>query len=183
MNYIPDDKSEWFVMRDLKRSNAKFPAYKMLEDCGFEVFTPLEWHISKVKGRKEKVLVPVIADLLFVKSTREQLDPIVLKTPTLQYRYGIGNSFRNPMTVPFKEMECFIKIAKSSLSPTYFMPEEITPDMIGKKITVVGGSLDGCEGYLITVRGSKRKRILMGISGLLAVRADVDPEYIRLCNP
>ena len=70
-----------------------------------------------------------------------------------------------------------MKIATSSLSPTYFMPEEITPDMIGKKISVVGGTLDGCEGYLITVRGSKRKRILMEISGILAVRADVDPEF------
>ena len=172
-----EENAEWFVMRDLKRSNAKLPAYKMLEECGFEVFTPLKWSVSKVKGRLKKDMVPVIPDLLFVRSTRKQLDPIVEKTPTLQYRYGRGNSFRHPMTVPFKEMECFIKIATSSLSPTYFMPEEITPDMIGKKISVVGGTLDGCEGYLITVRGSKRKRILMEISGILAVRADVDPEF------
>ena len=182
MTHNPDDKSEWFVMRDLKRSNAKLPAYKMLEECGFEVFTPLKWHITKAKGKSKKVLVPVIPDLLFVKSTREQLNPIVEKTPTLQYRFGMGNSFHNPMVVPFKEMECFIKIASSLLSPTYFMPEEITPNMIGKKISIVGGSLDGCEGYLITVRGSKRKRILMEIAGLLAVRADVDPAFIRLCN-
>jgi len=182
MNHNPDDKSEWFVMRDLKRANAKLPAYKMLEDCGFEVFTPLKWHVTKTKGNIEKVLVPVISDLLFVKSTHEQLDPIVSKTPTLQYRYGKGNCFRNPMTVPVKEMECFIKIANSSLSPTYYLPEEITPDMIGKKIIVIGGTLDGCEGYLITVRGSKHKRILMGISGLLAVRAEVDSEYIRFLD-
>ena len=35
---IPECK-EWFVMRDLTRSNAKSPAYKRVEDMGIKVFT------------------------------------------------------------------------------------------------------------------------------------------------
>lgn len=34
-------QKHWFVMRDLKRPNAKLPAYKMLEDKRFEVFAQL----------------------------------------------------------------------------------------------------------------------------------------------
>lgn len=37
-----DEQAYWFVMRDLKRSNAKQPAYKQLEDNGMEVFTPMK---------------------------------------------------------------------------------------------------------------------------------------------
>lgn len=36
----------WFVMRDLKRPNAKEPAYKQLGELSIEVFTPLKWHLS-----------------------------------------------------------------------------------------------------------------------------------------
>ena len=34
-------QKSWFVMRDLKRPNAKLPAYIQLEQEGIEVFTPL----------------------------------------------------------------------------------------------------------------------------------------------
>ena len=36
---------QWFVMRDLKRRNAKLPAYQQLADSGMEVFTPMMWQI------------------------------------------------------------------------------------------------------------------------------------------
>lgn len=172
---------EWYVMRDLKRANAKLPAYKLLEETGFEVFTPMKWRLATRRGTRIREIVPVIPDLLFVKSTRDKLNPMVEKVATLQYRYGRGNSFKSPMTVPFKEMENFMKIANSSLSATYILPEEITPSMYGKRISIVGGPLDACEGYLVTLRGSKRKRILVELTGLLAVRVEVDPEFIRFC--
>ena len=39
------EEAYWYVMRDLKRRNAKNPAYSMLEDAGFEVFTPMKWEV------------------------------------------------------------------------------------------------------------------------------------------
>lgn len=32
---------QWFVMRDLKRSNAKCPAYKLLDELNIRFFTPM----------------------------------------------------------------------------------------------------------------------------------------------
>ena len=40
------DRLLWFVMRDLKRCNAKQPAYKLFKDLGMEVFTPMVWKLS-----------------------------------------------------------------------------------------------------------------------------------------
>lgn len=54
-------------MRDLKRRNAKLPAYKQLLNEGIEIFVPMKWRVIKRKGIMVREEVPVIQDwLLFV---------------------------------------------------------------------------------------------------------------------
>lgn len=101
-------EAEWFVMRDLKRPNAKLPAYQLLEDKHVRVFTPKRWCVTERGGRKVRREMPIIPDLLFVYDTRERLDTIVAVTPTLQYRWLV-NTYREPMTVPLSDMERFIR--------------------------------------------------------------------------
>lgn len=60
-----DEVMRWFVMRDLKRGNAKNHAYKMLQGLKFDVFTPMKWHVATRKGEKVREEIPVIPDLLF----------------------------------------------------------------------------------------------------------------------
>lgn len=40
-----EQRMHWYVMRDLKRPNAKLPAYKQLSDEHLEVFTPMQWRL------------------------------------------------------------------------------------------------------------------------------------------
>lgn len=173
------EKGEWFVMRDLKRPNALRPAYKELADGGFEVFTPLEWRVSVRHGHKVREEVPVLRDLLFVHSRREELDPFVSRVPTLQYRYVRG-AYRLPMTVPAHDMERFIRAAGASESPRYFLPGELTEAQCGRMVSIVGGPLDGYVGRLLSVRGSKSRRLIVGLPGILMAAVEVDPEYIRV---
>lgn len=147
-------------MRDLKRPNAKQPAYKFLREEGFEVFVPTKSQIITRNGKKVVEEIPVIRDLLFVHTEKERLDPIVARTETLQYRF-MRNCGRAPMTVPDDEMERFIIAVSSSNDTKYYLPEEITSQMYGRKIRIVGGPLDGYEGNLITTRGSKVKRLMI----------------------
>ena len=90
------------------------------------------------------------------------------------------NRFREPMTVSEAEMNRFIQAVRSTESLQYFMPEEITLLYVGRTIRMVGGSLDGCEGILLTVRASKVKRLLVELPGLLTVGVEVNPDYIQL---
>ncbi|MDO4165055.1 MAG: UpxY family transcription antiterminator [Bacteroides sp.] len=174
-----EGQTQWFVMRDLKRSNAKLPAYKMLMEEKIELFVPMKWQLVIRAGKRVRMEVPFMQDLLFVRDTRLHLTPIVDRTLTLQYRWLKG-TYREPMVVPDKEMERFIFAARSSSEPKYYLPEEITPEMYGRKILIVGGQLDGYEGYLLTTRGSKVKRLLVELQGFLAVGVEVNPEYIQL---
>lgn len=170
----------WFVMRDLKRSNAKEPAYKMLKEMGYTVFTPMRWRLNKRRGRNEKTLEPVIRDLLFVNSSREELDPVVDNVRTLQYRFRKGAPPGSVMEVPVPEMERFMAAVGSHDEPVYYSPEEIQPSMIGKKVEVVGGALHGYVGHLLAIKGSRKKRILLQLPGILSVAVEVNPEYIKI---
>ena len=174
-----EETVRWYVMRDLKRLNAKEPAYKLLEGKKMEVFVPKVWKLRVRQGKRVREEVPFIPDLLFVHETRMNLDPIVEKTPTLQYRW-LRNTWREPMTVLDADMERFIRAVSQSESPRYYLPEEITPQMYGRKIRIVGGPLDGYEGSLLTTRGSKVKRLLVELKDFLAVGVEVNPEYIQL---
>ena len=168
----------WFVMRDLKRSNAKQQAYRLFQEKNMEVFTPMKFRLVVVKGKRVRQEIPCIPDLLFVHDSREVLDPIVEDISTLQYRW-LRNKYREPMTVSDAEMERFIRAVSASEMPKYYLPEEITPEMLNRPIRIVGGPLDGYEGTLLTTRGSKVKRLLVEIPQLLAVGVEVNPEYIQ----
>lgn len=174
-----NNTQHWFVMRDLTRPNAKRPAYVLLEEKGIKYFTPMMWKIRIHNGRRERLLIPVIHDLIFVYSSREELDPIVEKIGTFQYRFT-RNSNREPMKVRNSEMENFIHAIDTDDTPLYLRPNEITPSMCKRRIRIIGGNLNGYEGYLLTTRGSRKKRLLVEIPTLLIAAVEVQPEYIQL---
>ena len=80
------------------------------------------------------------------------------------------------------DVNTFVKAVSSVEQPHYYLPEEITPDMYSRRIRIVGGHLDGYEGYLLTTRGSKTKRLLVELPTLLAASVEVEPEFIQLLN-
>ncbi|MCF0202411.1 MAG: UpxY family transcription antiterminator [Bacteroidaceae bacterium] len=172
---------QWFVLRDLKRSNALLPAYKMLGELGFEVFTPLIHRILTRNGKRTARYVPFIPSLLFVHSTREDMNPVIDRTPTLQYRYVRGGSQYEPMVVPEKEMTRFVEAVQKAEHVTYFRPEDIPDSLTGKQVLIVGGTLNGYTGILISRRGSKNKTLQLEIPGVLCARIDVTGvEYIGI---
>ena len=166
------DHLQWFVMRDLKRRNAKLPAYKLFESLGIKVFTPMVWKLVVRHGKRCKEEVPFMQDLLFIHDTRQAVDPIVEKYDTLQYRY-IRGGYKVPMTVRENEMQHFIHAVESSENPRYYTPEEITPDMIGREVRIVGGPLDGYEGHLQKVQGARVKRLFVELPNLLTAAVEV----------
>lgn len=174
-----EKKARWYVMRDLKRANAKLPAYKLLEGNNMEVFVPMKWQLVTRKGKRVREEVPFIQDLLFVHDTRLNLDSVVEKTPTLQFRW-LRNTYREPMTVSDTEIERFILAVNATESPKYYLPEEITPAMYGRKIRIVGGPLNGYEGNLLMARGFRVRRLLVKLQNFLAIGVEVNPEYIQL---
>lgn len=174
------NKKHWYVMRDLKRRSARVLAFSELSEAGLEVFTPLIEMMFTVGHRKERRMVPVIQDLLFVHESKQTLDPYVERYPNLQYRYQRGKTIHEPMYVRDADMERFICAINSDVAPVYYMPGELTPAMYGRQVEIVGGALNGYTGRLLSVRGLRKKRLLVDLPGLLTAAVEVSPEYLRL---
>ena len=168
------DGRRWYVLRDLRRANAKEAAYRELLQAGLEVFTPLRERVAVRAGRRIREEVPLVRDLLFVRALREELDPEVEKRRMLQYRYVKGGRYQEPMTVPEREMERFIRAVSVSAKPRYYLPGELTAGMCGRMIRMVGGPLDGYEGRLLTIRGSKTRRLLVELPGFFSVGVEIE---------
>lgn len=169
--------TKWFVMRDLKRSNAKLPAYKMLEQKHIEVFTPMKKVPVTKNGKRTYRDVPFIQDLLFVHSTIEELDFIIKKNPTLQFRYVKGKKYQDPMVVPDMEMEKFIQAIQASESLRYYKSDELTASMYGRKVRIIGGPLNHYEGHLL--KRVRKKVLLIRLQNFISIGVEVSPEYIQ----
>lgn len=167
-------------MRDLKRRNANNLAIHDLGNAGLEVYTPMTQMIMTIGGRRQRRDVPVIQDLLFVHETRETLDPYVAKFPTLQYRYLFGKTKNEPMTVRNEEMERFIFAVGNTESPKYYMPGELTASMYGKTVRIMGGVLDQYEGRLLSVKGMRKRRLIVELPGLITAAVEVEPDFIQI---
>lgn len=177
---MPLPEKQWFVMRDLKRRNSNSLSINELEKAGLEVFTPMTQMIMTIGGRRQRRDVPVIQDLLFVHEAKPLLDPYVESSPTLQYRYLLGKTKNSPMTVRDDEMQRFIFAVTHDDAPKFYRPGEITDSMYGKKVRIVGGALDQYEGRLLSVKGMRKRRLIVEIPGLITAAVEVEPDYIQL---
>jgi transcription antitermination factor NusG len=178
-----NEEKLWYVLRDLKRPNAKERAYQMLPRISngeIEVYTPMTKKVVKTLGKEIYEDRPYLPDLLFVHEKRSVLDPIIASIDTLQYRLGKGNSLANPMTVRTEEMERFMRVVKSDEQFVYYSPEEVSENLYGKHIRIVGGPLNGLTGRLMTKRGSKSRKLIVDLEQILSAVVEVQPEYIQL---
>lgn len=167
------------MLRDFKKRNAKYPAYKYLPELGIRSFTPMHWMVSTRLGKMVREYVPVIPSLLFAYDTQSALEEIVEKDKSLQFQFKRGGGRNSLMIVPEVEMERFIAAVNNDNSPIYFSPEELTPDKLGKEVIVRGGPLDGYSGILLKMRGSRKKRLIVSIPGFISTAVEVNPDYIQ----
>ena len=169
-------------MRDLKRRNSNTLAIHDLEKAGLEVFTPMTRMIMTIGGRRQSRAVPVIQDLLFVLDAKETIDPFVAIYRTLQYRYLLGKTKDEPMTVRDEEMSRFIFAVGNTETPMFYKPGELTDAMYGKKVRIIGGMLDKYEGRLLSVKGMRKRRLIVELPGLITAAVEVEPDFIQIIN-
>lgn len=164
----------WYVLRDLKRANAKRPNYLMLRERGFDVYMPTtRVRVAAGPRRGQMAEVPVLPSMIFVHSTAEALAPEVELTNTLQFRYVPGG-YLKAMVVPDDDMQRFIRATSSESYIESLLPEDIKPGMLGQKVRIQGGALDGMEVTLLKIRGVRKKRAIVEIPGLVAAVVEIE---------
>ena len=174
----PDNQKEvWYVMRALYRTELK--TQSRLNEAGIETYIPIKETVTTVRGRKRKVKIPAVSNLIFVRSTQKRLAPFTAGDGRFQYTFKKGGMSNEPLIVPDKQMNDFIRACTRSERPLYFSPGELKLEK-GTRVRIIGGPLDGYEGRLQKLQGSRVKRLFVELPGLLTAAVEVEPEYIQL---
>ena len=72
---------QWFVMRDLKRGNAKQPAYKLLGELKIRFFTPMGGKLRIRQGKRVRQQVPLINNMSYYITFQHQMKKYGMRLP------------------------------------------------------------------------------------------------------
>lgn len=153
-----------------------------LEDCGIRYYQAMKLVVKTLNGKKCVSNEPVIPNLLFVYGSKENIMPHTVAGSNFQFVYNrCSGKQADCLIVPTKAMEDFIRVAESNENSQIFMPEEIQLSQ-GQRIRMIGGALNGVEGYFVKRKGCRRKTLVVVLDGLFGVSAEVTPDMIEILN-
>ena len=173
------DDASWYVMRVYK--NEKKAEEKLSGEDGLPFFIPKQQAIRTLHGRKTVFWVPLIPSMVFVYATHRQIVKFKKEVfNELQFVTWKRDSEMVYLTVPSVQMDSFIRMCEQKQqSVCFFKPSEIQLER-GTKVRIHGGPFDRVEGTFVKVAGRRRKQVVVILLDMLAVSAEIEPEYIEV---
>lgn len=179
---ITTEEHLWFAMsatfgRELK-------AKEFLDEKQVECFVPMRYEIQKDKKQKTfRQLVSAISNLIFVHTTRKNIQELKTRLPYLHYLTNHTEGRNIPIIVPEFQMNQFITVCNTYNDKlVYLAPDEVNLEK-GTRIRIVGGSFDGVEGTFVRVASGRKKRVIVMVDGIVGVMlSEVSDGYIQPLN-
>lgn len=173
-------KSQWFVVGTLTK-NREIAIRDHLIASHLECFVPLTYTTKVVKQQKQRMLVPAISGLIFVKGTLDELKDYFLKSKyQLFLRKSTFSRKKDYLTVNDCEMESFIRLMERAQEKVnFYNPADIKLQK-GDKIIVRGGIFDGIEGYVMRIAGKRNKQLVVSIPEVTIAAVTLSPEMLEL---
>ena len=171
---------KWFVLGSIKR-NQELKIRDELRRDHLECFVPLYYVIKKVKGTRQRMLVPAIPGLMFIQGNLDHLkEAISNRKYGLYLRKSTFSNKENYLTVSDHEMQNFISFTtQAGEHISYYRPEEIQLRP-GDKIRVNGGLYNGLEGVIQRIKGKRNKHLIVSIPGVVYAAVELEPDLVEL---
>ena len=171
-----DDEKHWFAMRVTYSREVKIK--EALEERGIECFIPMRYQTKVIRGRKAKILKPVIHNLLFAHATKTEIQEAKKGYDYLQY---IINREHQKIIVPDAQMQTFIAVAGTYDDQLIWINPEDLNIKKGTRVRITAGDFEGQEGVFVKVKGARDKRVVIAIKGVIAVAmATLHPSLIEV---
>lgn len=167
----------WYAMRATYRREPD--AMRLFTKEHIDYFVPMQYKISIKNGKKVRVLVPVIYNLIFVHACPSEVKRVKSMVAYLQYITDTRSGQK--IIIPDQEMQRFIAVAGTYHEQLlYFRPNELNLSK-GTKVRVTGGDFEGQEGIFLKVKGARDRRLVIKIQGVIAVAmASIHPDLIEV---
>ena len=152
---------------------------EILDAEKIENFIPMHYEYIRKADRKIRKLVPVVHNLIFVRSSLECIERIRQSIAlSLAVRYIFNQELRRPITIPDSQMRSFIAVSGNYEEQIVYLDPIATALQRGDRVRVIGGIFEGVEGVIVRVKGDRRVSVC--IQGVMAVAtAYVHPSLIE----
>lgn len=152
---------------------------EILDAKNIENFIPMHYEYIKKADRKIRKLVPVVHNLIFVRSSLQCIEDIRQSIAlSLAVRYIFNQELRRPITIPDSQMRSFIAVSGNYEEQIVYLDPIATALQKGDRVRVIGGIFEGVEGVIIRVKGDRRVSVC--IQGVMAVAtAYIHPSLIE----
>lgn len=170
LNAFTSTSKEWFPMRVTYQRELKMKS--QLDELGIENFVPMQYEVTGQGGQSKYELVPAIHNLIFVRSTQENLTLLKMTREGLApLRYMMkpaedGNG-QEIIRVPDRQMENFIKVASAGNDKVRFLEYGDFLTQPGRRVRVTDGYFAGVEGVIKRIKNNKH--VVVQIDGVAAV--------------
>lgn len=139
-----------------------------LDTIEIENFIPMHYKFVERKGQTIRVLVPVINNLVFVKTSRSVLNKVKTDVESrIPVRYMMDRARNEPMVVPDIQMNNFLNVAKTYGDQLIYLDSSEVLFRRGDRVRITEGPLAGVVGEFLRIRGDRR--VVVSVDGLISV--------------
>lgn len=166
------ENETWFVART--RWCQELKVRECLSESGVECFIPTRETFRERQGRKVRTEVPVIRNLVFLKTTKSMALALV-NGRGLPMSYIIDRSTRTLLEVPPKQMDDFMRVMNLDPDALCEDSDSIVP---GSRVRVTKGDLAGVEGEVMSL--PTRTYVVVSVMSLLFAKVQIPKAYLEL---
>lgn len=186
VEYVEEPNKKWFVLR--ATYNRVQQAYDFIVRAHECAYLPMRYAEKVIKGKRKRILKPLIPNILFVYTTRERIEQFVKDTPELPFLTFYYNHFEQeyegknaPLTIPFREMMNFIRLTRIDNAHIMLVDAKQCHYKSGDIVRVMEGDFSGVEGRVARVAG--QQRVVVEIEGLCTVvTAYIPSAFLKIVN-
>ena len=170
----------WWAMSAPYRRELR--AKTALDGLGIENFIPMRYQaVRKRTGTIVREFRPAVHNLIFVRGTKQCVSQAKRTVSWLQWLTRPENGRNIPLTVPDLDMERFIAVTGTCNEHLiYLRPDEVDLRK-GTPVRILGGPFNGLEGTFVKVKGSRKKRVVVMLKGIVGVAmTEITPDLLEI---
>lgn len=158
-----DDMKELHWFAAYTRNNFARSVRRRLTEAGIECYMPERIRERTYNGRRRRISVPLIPNMIFIRSTREKCYDLTNEL-SLPIRYILDRNDHRPAPIADNQMRDFRLIVET---PDEMLTLVNIPLAAGDRVRVTAGPFMGIEGELIRIKG--HRRVVVRLNDIVSV--------------
>lgn len=148
---------------------------------GLQSFVPLKYEVHTRRGVRQRMLVPAVTGMIFVRGTLDQAKEYVENSHyTIFIRKSTFSNKQDYLSVSLQVMDNFIAATENHEEHiTYFKPGEITLRE-GDQVRIRGGLYQGREGVIMRIKGKRNRHLVVQIPGVVYAAIELTTDMLEL---